>query len=126
MMSLFNERQARLYAAEKAMALGHGGITLVSEVLGLSERTIRRGIEELESGGLGEMPERARRPGAGRKASEEVDSSLVDDLELLMGETTAGDPWRRAEECRRFRAGGRPRSRSVSGAGKGLALFGTA
>ena len=25
MMSLFNERQARLYAAEKAMALGHGG-----------------------------------------------------------------------------------------------------
>jgi len=36
MMSLFNERQARLYAAEKAMALGHGGITLVSEVLGLS------------------------------------------------------------------------------------------
>jgi transposase len=94
MMSLFNERQARLYAAEKAMALGHGGITLVSEVLGLSERTIRRGIEELESGGLGEMPERARRPGAGRKASEEVDSSLVDDLELLMGETTAGDPMR--------------------------------
>ena len=43
LMSLFNERQARLYAAEKAMALGHGGITLVSEVLGLSERTIRRG-----------------------------------------------------------------------------------
>ena len=42
LMSLFNERQARLYAAEKAMALGHGGITLVSEVLGLSERTIRR------------------------------------------------------------------------------------
>ncbi len=94
LMSLFNERQAWLYAAEKAMALGHGGITLVSEVLGLSERTIRRGIEELEAGDLGEMPERARRPGAGRKASEEVDPSLVDDLELLMGETTAGDPMR--------------------------------
>ena len=94
MMSLFNERQARLYAAEKAMALGHGGITLVSQVLGLSERTIRRGMEELEAGDLGEMAERARRSGAGRKASEEVDPSLVDDLELLMGETTAGDPMR--------------------------------
>ena len=93
-MSLFNERQARLYAAEKAMALGHGGITLVSQVLGLSERTVRRGIKELKAGNLGEMSERARRPGGGRKLSEEVDPCLVNDLELLMGETTAGDPMR--------------------------------
>ena len=94
MMSLFNERQARLYAAEKAMALGHGGITLVSQVLGLSERTVRRGIEELKAGNLGEMSERARCPGGGRKSSESVDPSLVSDLEMLMGETTAGDPMR--------------------------------
>ena len=94
MMSLFNERQARLYAAEKAMAFGHGGITLVSQVLGLSERTIRRGIEELEAGNLAETPERSRRPGGGRKLSEAVDPSVVSDLELLMGETTAGDPMR--------------------------------
>ena len=94
MMSIFSERQTRLYAAEKAMALGHGGITLVAQVLGLSERTIRRGIQELRAGHLGEMTERARHPGAGRKPSEEVDPSLVDDLELLMGESTAGDPMR--------------------------------
>jgi transposase len=94
MMSIFDERQTRLYAAEKAMAMGHGGITLVAQVLGLSERTVRRGIEELQAGCLSEMPERARRPGGGRKPSEEVDPALVDDLELLMGETTAGDPMR--------------------------------
>lgn len=94
MMSIFSERQARLYAAEKAVALGHGGITQVAQVLQLSERTIRRGIRELQAGNLGEMAQRDRRPGAGRKWSEEVDPSLVDDLELLMGESTAGDPMR--------------------------------
>jgi transposase len=94
MMSILSERQTRLYAAEKAMAMGHGGITIMAQVSGLSERTIRRGIEELEAGNLGEMVERSRRPGGGRKPSEEVDPSLVDDLELLMGETTAGDPMR--------------------------------
>ena len=94
MMSILSERQTRLYAAEKAMAMGHGGITIMAQVSGLSERTIRRGIEELEAGDLGQMSERDRRPGGGRKPSEEVDPSLVDDLELLMGETTAGDPMR--------------------------------
>ncbi len=77
-MSLFNERQAWLYAAEKAMALGHGGITLVSEVLGLSERTIRCGIEELEAGDLGEMPERARRPALdGKRAKKSIRPSWM-------------------------------------------------
>ncbi len=94
LMSIFSERQARLYAAEKAMALGHGGITQVAQVLHLSERTIRRGIQELRAGNLGELVQRDRRPGAGRKWSEEVDPSMVDDLEVLMGESTEGDPMR--------------------------------
>lgn len=94
MMSILNERQTRLYAAEKAMCLGHGGITLVAQVSGLSERTIRRGIQELQAGGVSELSERSRHPGGGRKTMEDVDPSLVEDLELLMGETTAGDPMR--------------------------------
>ena len=92
--AIFNERQTRLYAAEKALTMGHGGITRMAEILGLSERTIRRGIEELQAGSLHAMVERARRPGGGRKLSEEVDPSVVGELELLMGETTAGDPMR--------------------------------
>jgi Rhodopirellula transposase DDE domain len=93
-MSVLNERQTRLYAAEKALELGQGGIALLARVSGLSERTIRRGIRELEAGHLDEMTERARHPGGGRKPVEQVDPTLVDDLETLMGETTAGDPMR--------------------------------
>ena len=42
-MSVLNERQKRLYAAERALELGHGGIELMKQVSGLSERTVRRG-----------------------------------------------------------------------------------
>jgi hypothetical protein len=36
-----NERQARLCAAERALALGRGGITRLAQVMGLSVKTIR-------------------------------------------------------------------------------------
>ena len=35
MMSIFNERQTRLYAAEKALTMGHGGITRMAEIFGI-------------------------------------------------------------------------------------------
>jgi hypothetical protein len=44
---LLNERQRRIYAANEAMSLGHGGITLVSSICGLSRVTITKGIDEL-------------------------------------------------------------------------------
>jgi DDE family transposase len=93
-MSILNERQKRLYAAERALELGHGGIELVKQVSGLSERTVRRGITEVQGGKAGGSPERVRRPGAGRPASEVIDPAVVKDLNLLLGETTAGDPMR--------------------------------
>src|SRR3712207_9477864 len=42
-----NERQARLCAAERALALGWGGITRLARLTGLAPRTIRNGIAEL-------------------------------------------------------------------------------
>jgi hypothetical protein len=33
---MLNEKQKRAYAATEALALGHGGITLISEICGLS------------------------------------------------------------------------------------------
>jgi hypothetical protein len=93
-MSILNERQKRLYAAERALELGHGGIAMVKRVSGLSERTVRRGITELQDGKAGGSPERVRRPGAGRPASEAIDPAVVRDLDVLLGETTAGDPMR--------------------------------
>src|SRR5438309_3430089 len=79
-MSVLNERQKRLYAAERALELGHGGIALVQQVSGLSERTVRRGMTELQGGKAGGSPERVRRPGAGRPASEVADPAIMKDL----------------------------------------------
>ena len=63
-ISILNERQKRLYVAEQAFEMGHGGIALMARVSELSERTIRRGMQESRTSGLAGMPERARKPGA--------------------------------------------------------------
>ena len=42
-----NERTPRLMAAAEVRAVGYGGITLVSQVTGLSRSTITRGLQDL-------------------------------------------------------------------------------
>src|SRR5579859_6132922 len=85
-----NERGRRAVAASEALALGHGGITLVARATGLSRKAISRGIRELR----GEVPVapagRVRRPGAGRKSLEAQDPTLRADLEALIEPTTRG------------------------------------
>src|SRR5262245_20124704 len=91
-LSILNEHQARLFAADRALEVGPDGPGIVSRVTGLSPRTIQRGIRELRSGVLPLGPEHARRPGGGRKPCEEADPALTKALEALLEETTAGDP----------------------------------
>jgi hypothetical protein len=56
------EGDRRRYAATEALKLGHGGICYLAALLGCSERTIRRGLQELDS--LPQAPTgRSRRPG---------------------------------------------------------------
>jgi transposase len=91
-----NERTRRVWAAIEATALGYGGISAVAQATGLSRNTIASGIQELQDD-QGEslactIPEQIRRPGAGRKRVEEVDKTLLDDLESLVEPTTRGDP----------------------------------
>ena len=62
-----SEKDRRRFAAIEARQLGHGGIKYVAEVLGCSERTIERGIEELDQLSSDPVAGRVRRPGAGRK-----------------------------------------------------------
>ncbi len=50
LMSRLNEQQRRWLAGWEAARHGRGGIRLVAEVTGLSEKTIRRGGRELEEG----------------------------------------------------------------------------
>ena len=86
-----NERARRVWAATEAKALGHGGIAAVSRATGISVSTIRRGLEELDSGEIAE-PGRVRRQGAGRKKALEKDPTLLADLEGLVEPTASGDP----------------------------------
>jgi len=67
--SVTDERSRRLLAGSLAREHGHGGITLVARITGLSPHTIRRGRRELEQ----PPPTRRgqiRRQGAGPKPIE--------------------------------------------------------
>jgi hypothetical protein len=61
-----DERAGRLFAANEALAQGHGGVTATSIATGLARSTIDRGIEELRSG-RNDLGPRLRRGGGGRQ-----------------------------------------------------------
>jgi DDE family transposase len=87
----FNERQRRLWAASEARAAGRGGIAATSRATGISVPTIRKGIAELEAGEHLDAG-RVRKPGGGRHALTELDSTLLEDLERLVQASVRGDP----------------------------------
>ena len=66
LMSRLDEQQRRWYAAVEAKRRGHGGIGEVALITGLSEKTISRGIAELEDDLRSRPVDRVRLPGAGR------------------------------------------------------------
>ncbi len=86
-----NERQRRLWAASEARAPGRGGIAATARATGLSVPTIRKGIAELVSGERLDAG-RVRRRGGGRHALIDVDATLLEDLDRLVGESCRGDP----------------------------------
>lgn len=65
-----DEQQRRWVAAMEANRLGWGGETLVSQITGLDEKTIRRGKEELAAALVDRPLDRVRLPGGGRPAVE--------------------------------------------------------
>jgi hypothetical protein len=88
---LLDERTRRLTAASEAIAIGHGGVSLVSRACGLSRKAITKGIQEIESG---TMPPAGyvRNPGAGRKKITENNPRLMAALQLHIEPDTRGDP----------------------------------
>jgi hypothetical protein len=61
-----DEQQKRWFAALEAARRGYGGISAVSELLGISINTIRRGRDELAAGLADRPTDRTRNPGGGR------------------------------------------------------------
>ena len=115
-----DERQRRLVAASEAIAAGFGGIAAVAAATGISRATIGRGIAEISTGedlltrgvwrpSEGRKPKiekdrangvggnkrpiyRIRRPGAGRKLTEEKYPTIIAVLERMLEDEVAGDP----------------------------------
>lgn len=86
-----DERGRRRWAAIEARSLGRGGIAAVAEATGLSDRTIRNGIQELE-GATSLPPHRQRRVGGGRKRLTQEQPELIGALDRLVDPVTRGDP----------------------------------
>ncbi|MBN3908494.1 MAG: ISAzo13 family transposase [Nostoc sp. NMS1] len=90
-----NERSIRLWAAAEATAFGRGGITQVSQATGLSPKTIRVGIRELEIEPDTQtknppFKEKIRSKGGGRKRLLDTDQTLIPDLETLIQPVSCG------------------------------------
>jgi hypothetical protein len=91
-----NEKSLRLCAAADAEAIGHGGVSIVSECCGMARNTIYAGRRDLYAQSirplLEDWSDRIRRPGGGRKTLITVDDSLSADLDRLVDPVTRGDP----------------------------------
>lgn len=88
---LLDERTRRIMAANEAIALGYGGVSLVHRACGLSRKAITKGIGEIQEGSA-PLEGRLRRPGAGRKPIRATDPGLVEALEEMIDYQTRGDP----------------------------------
>ena len=86
-----DERSRRRWAAVEARSIGYGGITLVAKAIGMSDRTIRTGLKELNEPEL--LPaDRQRRAGAGRKSLQVEQPGLVEALNRMIDPVTRGSP----------------------------------
>src|SRR5215468_5018622 len=86
-----DERGRRRWAAVEARALGRGGITAVATAIGMSDRTIRTGLKELNDPDP-LSADRQRRVGAGRKSYRLEQPGLVAALDRMVDPTTRGSP----------------------------------
>ena len=90
-VSDLDERARRRWGAAEARSLGWGGIQAVAVATGLSDRTIRNGIKELDDPDAPPLSQQ-RRLGGGRKRREFEQPQLIESLQRLVDSGTRGDP----------------------------------
>jgi hypothetical protein len=88
---LSDERLRRVWAATEAKELGHGGLKVLSEITGLTDATISKGLKEINN------PEdidydRIRAQGGGRKNIEDVYPGVTSILMELLEASMSGTP----------------------------------
>lgn len=89
-----SEKDRRRFAALEAIKLGHGGIRYIAKVLGCDPQTVKDGMRELKH--LPDDPAggRVRKPGGGRKKAEVAQANLIQQVQDMIKDRTAGDPMR--------------------------------
>ena len=76
LLSRLDEQQRRWYVALEAKKLGYGGMTLLSQITGMSVDTIRRGRDELAEELSSRPLNSVRLPGGGRPRVEKNSQGL--------------------------------------------------
>ena len=87
-----DERGRRQVVAAEALAIGWGGVQLVSAATGVARATITLGIKEQRGQVTSAPAGKRRRPGGGRTAIAVKDPEALVALERLVEPTTRGDP----------------------------------
>jgi transposase len=86
-----DERGRRRWAAAEARSLGWGGVSAVAQATGLSDRTVRKGVCELDDLEVVSW-DRQRKVGGGRRSLEINHPEIVFALERIVDSSTRGDP----------------------------------
>lgn len=73
-LSRLDEQQRRWYAAIESLRIGHGGVKFLSQITGISEKTIRRGRSELKASLVDRPIGRVRRPRSKQSLAENPQS----------------------------------------------------
>jgi hypothetical protein len=94
MSNLYNslsEKDRRRYAAVEAIKLGHGGIKYICSLFGCDDKTVRKGMLELQNEEALKQ-DGVRKPGGGRKKLEEEMPDINQAFLSILRDHTAGDP----------------------------------
>ena len=92
MITLLNEKQKRIYLASEAIAIGHGGITEVSNASGVSRSVITAGVKDIKNNDIDILSYESpiRRKGAVRKPITETQPGIKEALDALVCSATYG------------------------------------
>ena len=89
-----SEKDRRRYAAAEAIKLGYGGVAYIARLFECSRESVDHGIRELDQLADDPVAGRIRRPGAGRKRFEEKQPEVIQQVQTVIQQRTAGDPMR--------------------------------
>jgi hypothetical protein len=93
MLPTLNEYQRRRYLATEAKTIGHGGVSLVNRLSGITRKTIINGTKELNNPNT-TIPQigKSRKKGGGRKNIYNTQPDILNALKELVEPHTKGNP----------------------------------